>query len=145
MKELTEDGVPIDGVGHQAHIQIGWPTIQEIKDSFEKFAELGLDNQVTELDVSLYGWPPTGAYGTYEEIPEELFEAQAERYGQLFELYTDKNLKADISSVTFWGIADNHTWLDDRAEEYNDGVGVDAPFLFDENYYVKPAYWKIMK
>ncbi|UOE94519.1 endo-1,4-beta-xylanase [Alkalihalobacillus sp. LMS39] len=142
VQDLLADGVPIDGVGHQAHIQIDWPTIVEIRTSMEMFAGLGLDNQVTELDVSLYGWPPRPAFPTYDAIPQERFQAQADRYNQLFELYEE--LDADLSSVTFWGIADNHTWLDDRAREYNDGVGKDAPFVFDPNYRVKPAFWRII-
>lgn len=142
VKDLLADGVPIDGVGHQGHIQLGWPSLQETEDSINMFASLGLDNQITELDISLYGWPPRPAYPTYEDIPEERFQAQAERYNDLFELY--EKLDDKISSVTFWGIADNHTWLNDRAEEYNDGVGVDAPFVFGRDYKVKPAYWAIM-
>ncbi|RAZ81248.1 endo-1,4-beta-xylanase [Planococcus halotolerans] len=142
VKDLLADGVPIDGVGHQGHIQIGWPSLQETEDSINMFASLGLDNQITELDISLYGWPPRPAYATYDDIPEERFQAQADRYDALFELY--EKLDDKISSVTFWGIADNHTWLNDRAEDYNDGVGVDAPFVFGLDYEVKPAYWAIM-
>lgn len=142
VKELLEQGVPIDGVGHQSHIQIGWPTLQETEDSINLFASLGLDNQITELDVSLYGWPPRPAYPTYADIPEEKFQAQADRYNALFELY--ERLDDKISNVTFWGVADNHTWLDDRAEQYNDGVGKDAPFVFDPDYNVKLAYWAII-
>ncbi|MGP4039621.1 endo-1,4-beta-xylanase [Gracilibacillus sp. D59] len=142
VKDLLAQGVPIEGVGHQSHIQIGWPSIDDMETSFNMFAELGLDNQITELDVSLYGWPPRPAYETYEDIPQEEFERQAERYDALFELY--ERLGDKISSVTFWGIADNHTWLNDRAKDYNDGVGVDAPFVFDTDYNVKPAYWEII-
>ncbi|MBM7553063.1 endo-1,4-beta-xylanase [Thalassobacillus pellis] len=143
VQDLLAEGVPIDGVGHQAHIQIGWPSIEDMRQSFNMFSELGLDNQVTELDVSIYGWPPSGEYNTYEEIPDEVLQAQGERYDQLFELYEE--LDDQISSVTFWGIADNHTWLDDRASEHSDdGLGKDAPFVFDPDYQVKPAYWKIM-
>ncbi|PYZ95958.1 1,4-beta-xylanase [Alteribacter lacisalsi] len=142
VQDLLEDGVPIDGVGHQAHIQIDWPTLEEIEDSFNLFTDLGLDNQVTELDVSLYGWPPVPAYEDYDDIEESRIEAQADRYEALFDLYED--LGADISSVTFWGIADNHTWLDDRATEYNPGERIDAPFVFDHNYRVKPAFWRII-
>lgn len=138
VKELLDQGVPIDGVGHQAHIQIGWPSIQQIEDSINLFASLGLDNQITELDVSLYGWPPRPAYPTYEEIPDSEFERQAVRYNALFELY--EKLDNKISNITFWGIADNHTWLNDRAEQYNDGIGKDAPFVFDPDYNVKPSY-----
>lgn len=142
VNELLEDNVPIDGVGHQAHIQINWPSISDMRQSFSMFADLGLDNQVTELDVSLYNWPPTPAYSQYEDIPIERFIDQADRYEELFSLYRD--LDANLSNVTFWGVADNHTWLNDRAREYNNGVGVDAPFVFDINYKVKPSYWWIM-
>ncbi|WP_026570660.1 endo-1,4-beta-xylanase [Sediminibacillus sp. JSM 1682029] len=140
--DMLEQGVPIDGVGHQSHIQLGWPSLQEMEDSINMFADLGLDNQITELDVSIYGWPPVPAYPTYDAIPDSVFTNQAQRYDDLFALY--ERLEDKISNVTFWGIADDHTWLDDRAEEYNDGVGKDAPFVFDPDYNVKPAYWSIM-
>lgn len=142
VKGLLDEGVPIDGVGHQAHIQIGWPSIKDIETSINMFADLGLDNQITELDVSLYGWPPRPAFPTYDAITEDKFLSQAERYDQLFKLY--EKLGDKISNVTFWGIADNHTWLNDRARQYNNGVGVDAPFVFDNEYNVKPAYWAII-
>ncbi|GAE28155.1 endo-1,4-beta-xylanase A precursor [Halalkalibacter wakoensis JCM 9140] len=141
--ELIEDGVPIDGVGHQSHIQLGWPTLEESRESFEMFADLGLENQVTELDVSIYGWPPSGEFKSEEEIPAEILEVQADRYEELFELYRDESL--NITHVTFWGIGDNHTWLDDRAQEHSDdGEGKDAPFVFDTTYHVKPAYYAVM-
>ncbi len=143
VKGLLDQGVPIDGVGHQAHIQIGWPSIEDTRESINMFASLGLDNHITELDVSLYGWPPTPAFADYDEIlaSGRLLD-QAERYNQLFELYEELDDK--ISNVTFWGIADDHTWLDDRAEDYNNGVGKDAPFVFDPDFNVKPSYWEMM-
>ncbi|MBP1969304.1 endo-1,4-beta-xylanase [Virgibacillus natechei] len=143
VEDMLDQGVPIDGVGHQAHIQLDWPTLDEMKDSIDQFASLGLDNHITELDVSLYGWPPTPAFPSYDEIVMSgVLYDQATRYDQLFELYEELN--DEISNVTFWGIADDHTWLDDRAEEYNDGVGKDAPFVFDPDFNVKPAYWEMM-
>jgi len=159
VKDLLDQGVPIDGVGHQGHIQIGWPSEADIETSINMFAELGLDNQITELDVSMYGYPPR-AYPTYAAIPEFKFMDQAARYDRLFKLY--EKLGNKISNVTFWGIADNHTWLDDRANVYYDangnvvtdqnapyatiesGAGKDAPFAFDPDYNVKPAYWAII-
>jgi endo-1,4-beta-xylanase len=159
VKSLKEQGVPIDGVGHQAHIQIGWPSEKEIEDTINMFAELGLDNQITELDVSMYGWPVM-AYPTYDSIPGQKFIDQADRYDRLFKLY--EKLGDKISNVTFWGIADNHTWLNDRADVYYDAdgnvvtlanapyakmearSGKDAPFVFDPEYNVKPAYWAII-
>ena len=144
VSDLLKQGVPIDGVGHQSHIQIGWPSNADIEKSINMFANLGLDNQITELDVSLYGWPPRPAFPTYAAIVTEgeRLNAQAARYDALFQLY--ERLGDKISNVTFWGIADNHTWLNDRAEQYNNGVGVDAPFVFDPEYNTKPAFWAIM-
>ncbi|WP_018924349.1 endo-1,4-beta-xylanase [Salsuginibacillus kocurii] len=139
VEELLEDGVPIDGIGHQAHIQLDWPTIEETIETFDMFADLGLDQQITELDVSVYGYPPSGQWESFEEIPSSVLEEQAERYDELFELYEDRD--NDISSVTFWGIADDHTWLDDRTENED---GKDAPFVFDPDFNVKPAYWAFM-
>lgn len=142
VEDLLAQGVPIDGVGHQSHLQIGWPSIKEIEYSINSFTGLGLDNQITELDVSLYGWPPSNAYPSFEAIPADKFQAQAGRYDALFALY--EKLGDKISNVTFWGIADNHTWLSDRAKQYSGGIGIDAPFVFDKDYNVKPAYWSIM-
>jgi endo-1,4-beta-xylanase len=159
VKSLKEQGVPIDGVGHQGHIQIGWPSEKEIEDTINMFADLGLDNQITELDVSMYGWP-VRAYPTYDSIPAQKFIDQADRYDRLFKLY--EKLGDKISNVTFWGISDNHTWLNDRADVYYDAEGnvvtdanapyakmearsgKDAPFVFDPEYNVKPAYWAII-
>ncbi|WP_256592477.1 endo-1,4-beta-xylanase, partial [Pseudomonas sp. 2995-3] len=107
------------------------------------FSEFGLDQQITELDVSIYGWPPSGEFKTEEEIPDSILEDQAARYEALFELY--KEFDEEISNVTFWGIADDHTWLDDRAQEHSDdGAGKDAPFVFDTEFKVKPAYYAMM-
>ncbi|MEH7418499.1 endo-1,4-beta-xylanase [Neobacillus drentensis] len=159
VKRLKEEGVPIDGVGHQSHIQIGWPSEADIEKTINMFADLGLDNQITELDVSMYGWP-VRAYPTYAAIPEQNFLDQADRYDRLFKLY--EKLGDKISNVTFWGVTDNHTWLNDRADVYYDQdgnvvtdknapyatvvkkSGKDAPFVFDPDYNVKPAYWAII-
>lgn len=143
VKELIDEGVPIDGVGLQSHIQLDWPSIEETRESIQMYADLGLDVQITELDVSIYGWPPSGEWNTEDEIPDSILEEQADRYGQLFDLYEE--MDAEIGNVTFWGIADNHTWLDDRAEEHSDdGMGKDVPFVFDSEYNVKSSYYAMM-
>lgn len=139
VKDLLKQGVPIDGVGHQTHIQLGWPSTESIAKSINLFADLGLDNQITELDVSIYGWPPSGEWKSYDEIPASVLQTQAKRYDELFKMFEE--LDGKISNVTFWGVADNHTWLDDRVSNVG---GKDAPFIFDPNYNVKPAYWGIM-
>ncbi|MGG3509318.1 endo-1,4-beta-xylanase [Paenibacillus lautus] len=142
VKQLKAEGVPIDGVGHQTHINISGPSIQQISDSIRMFGEAGFDNQLTELDVSVY----TNNTDVYQTVPQELLDKQGYRYKELFEeLKRLDQVGADagveggwISNVTLWGIADDHTWLHDRPA----GTGrQDAPFPFDKQYQAKPAYW----
>jgi endo-1,4-beta-xylanase len=137
---FKDEGVPIDGVGHQTHINISGPSIQQISDSIKMFGEAGFDNQLTEFDVSAY----TNNTDAYQDVPQELLAKQGYRYKELFEELkrlddlgrTDDNPEGWISNVTFWGIADDHTWLHNRPVTRQD-----APFAFDRNFQAKPAYW----
>ncbi|MOA01124.1 Thermostable celloxylanase [compost metagenome] len=135
VKMLLDKGVPIDGVGHQTHINIQWPSVDSIIDSLRRFHELGLDNLITELDMSLYVWNDRSDYG--DEIPEEVLHQQAERYRQLFEAL--KENKELVSGVVFWGIADDHTWLSSFPIKRTE-----APFLFDRRLQAKPAFWAVI-
>ncbi|NLG84113.1 MAG: hypothetical protein GX493_05785, partial [Firmicutes bacterium] len=108
IQELWTEGIPVDGVGHQTYINIGWPDVNQIVDSIRFFGEKGFDNQVTELDVSIYT-DSSSSYGSYQAIPAWVFTRQGERYRELFAGL--KNLAGYFSNVTFWGMADDHTWL----------------------------------
>lgn len=135
VKAMLDKGVPIDGVGHQTHININWPPVNSIIESMEKFAELGLDNLVTELDMSLYVWNDHNDYG--EDIPSHIIQSQANRYSELFEAF--KTHKDIIGGVVFWGIADDHTWLSTFPI-----TRTEAPFLFDKQLHAKPAFWAVI-
>lgn len=135
VKELLDKGVPIDGVGHQTHISIHWPPTDLVIESMERFAELGLDNIVTELDMSLYAWNDRSDFG--DNIPEDVLNKQATRYRELFEAF---KAKQDIlSEVVFWGIADDHTWLSGFPIKRTE-----APLLFNDVLHAKPAFWAIV-
>ena len=136
VKELLDKGVPIDGVGHQTHISIYGPPVSQIIDSMKKFSELGLDNLVTELDMSIYAWNDRRDYGS--DIPEELLQKQADRYRELFEAF--KANKDIIGGVVFWGMADKHTWLHNFPMRNR----TDAPLLFDQQLQAKPAFWAVV-
>jgi endo-1,4-beta-xylanase len=130
VKEMLAKGVPIDGVGHQTHINIQSPSVAAISKSIKRFADIGLDNQITELDVSAY----TNSSTAYTKVPQEILVQQGYRYQELFtEL---RNLKDYISNVTFWGIADDHTWLSTFPVTRRE-----APLPFDEQYQAKPSFW----
>ncbi|MDQ0252967.1 GH35 family endo-1,4-beta-xylanase [Evansella vedderi] len=135
--EMIDKGIRIDGIGHQTHINIQNPPMQQITDSIELFGELGLDNEITELDVSIYTNNNQNFDG-FDNIPSEIFEIQAERYGHLFSEF--RRLSDYISSVVFWGIGDDHTWLHNFPVEGR----TNAPFVFDHHLQAKPAYWAIV-
>lgn len=125
---LEERGIHIDGIGDQAHYRMEWPPIAELRTTYDRIIEAGYLIKVSELDVSLYNDYPSG---TFEPAPEveftaELETAQAARYRALFELYREK---ADhITSVTFWGLTDDRTWLDHEPVENRN----DHPLLWDD-------------
>ncbi|MEV5030326.1 endo-1,4-beta-xylanase [Paenibacillus sp. LPE1-1-1.1] len=135
VKEMLDKGVPIDGVGHQTHIGIHGPTVDSIIDSMQKFSELGLDNLVTELDMSIYAWNDRRDFGA--DIPDDVLKMQADRYRELFEAF--KANKDILSGVVFWGIADDHTWLSSFPVKRTE-----APFLFDKQLQAKPAFWAVV-
>ena len=82
-----------------------------------RFAELGLEIEITELDVAL----PQGA-----PVTAELLAHQAAIYGALAEAC--QQVEA-CRTLTVWGVSDNHTWL----------AGTN-PLPFDSGYQPKPAW-----
>lgn len=136
VKSMLDKGVPIDGVGHQTHISLHWPPVPSIMESMRKFGELGLDNLVTELDMSLYAWNDRSDFG--ESIPDDVLRKQADRYRELFEAF--KANKELIGGVVFWGISDDHTWLSSFPV-----TRTEAPLPFDRYLKAKPAFWAIVE
>ena len=130
---MKSRGVPVSCVGHQMHVNIATPLPSEVAPMIQPFADLGLDNQITEMDVSVY----TDNTSRYEEIAPELLYQQATRYRDFFREY--RRLKSSISSVTLWGIADDLTWLSTYPI-----ARLDRPLLFDDYHQAKPSYWGVV-
>jgi endo-1,4-beta-xylanase len=133
VRDLKAQGVPIAGVGHQMHINIESPSGAAIEATIQMFGAMGLDNQITELDMSIY----TNRADTYTTVPEEVVIKQGYRYKEVFDAF--RRQKAHISSVTFWGMADDHTWLKTFPI-----ARLDLPLLFDEELQAKYAYWGVV-
>jgi endo-1,4-beta-xylanase len=126
-------GVPVDCVGHQMHINVENPSVAAIRTTIETFAALGLDNQITEMDISVY----TDSTSRYQVVPEEILVKQGYRYRDIFNEY--RRLSESISSVTLWGVADDNTWLKSFPI-----TRLDLPLLFDEELQAKHAYWGVV-
>lgn len=133
VKKLKEQGVPVHGVGMQMHVNINYPSIVVIEEAIKKFASLGVEIHITELDMSVY----EDDSQSYEKAPEKLLIKQGYRYKDLFELF--KEYSKSITSVTFWGMADDHTWLTNFPVQRNNW-----PLLFDQRLKAKYAFWGLV-
>jgi endo-1,4-beta-xylanase len=132
---LKSRGVPIDGVGHQMHSNVDFPQAADVVNAVNTIAALGVENSITELDVSVYSNSFSTPVTDYTDIPQDRFLKQGYRYHAFFQAF--KQLQGKIASVTFWGKADDHTWLTSSTK-------VDGPLLFDTQLQHKYAYWAVV-
>ena len=151
VKNLQDKGIKIDAVGMQAHWSVEGPTIEDIENSIIGYAALGVKVLFTELDVTALPnpWELDGAaveasYERYENDPkmdpykngltEEAKEKIAKRYEDIFNLFLKH--KDKISRVTFWGVNDGQSWLNNWPIKGR----TNYPLLFDRNNKPKEVY-----
>ena len=140
LKEMKDAGVPVDGVGMQAH----WSkevTGEMLNTAINRFAALGLEVQMTELDVTTYSnYHGEGIKNQVRETQpysKEVEDRLAENYKTYFEVM-HKNADK-ITSVTFWGLHDGMTWLNGFPVRGRS----DYPLLFDREMKPKKAYYSV--
>jgi endo-1,4-beta-xylanase len=142
LKKLLDAGVPVQGIGFQGHWSIFEPNREDLEYTIEKFASLGLQVQITELDISIYKWEKNNRQKLATDVDAytpDLEKQQAEKYKMVFELF--RKYQKNISGVTFWNISDRHTWLDN----YPVAGRKNYPLLFDTNLKPKKAFWEVVK
>ncbi|WP_031238864.1 endo-1,4-beta-xylanase [Asticcacaulis sp. AC466] len=142
---MLDRGVPVDGVGHQMHIDISYPGAAEVEAALAAVEAKGLVNHVTEMDVSVYADPGScdaNATGCLPAVTvgaagySAALRSQALKYRELFAVFA---AHASVKSVTLWGVADNHTWLDTYPVTRKD-----YPLLFDTSGNPKSAFWAVV-
>ncbi len=118
----------IDGIGLQDHIGIDYPAILDYQYAINKYTELGITIQVTELDIGI------------RDNTEEAQQKLAARYKNIFAIINNckKKNNAQINSITFWGLTDDRSWL-------NNSEGPSYPLLFDRNLEPKPAFFGVLQ
>ncbi len=138
VKGLQARGVPIDGIGHEMHNAINFPSTKSMVVAINTVADElpGLDQQITELDMSVYnGGDNTSNFGS--NIPPATLAEQGWLYKDYFDAF--RRLHKKITAITFWGMADDDTWLDGFPI-----ARTDYPLPFDMGLQAKPAYWGIV-
>ena len=155
VKNLQDKGIKIDGVGMQAHWSIEGPSLEDIENSIIAYSELGVKVSFTELDVTALPnpWELNGAaveqsYERYEGDPkmdpypngltDEAKEKIAKRYEAIFKLFLKH--KDKISRVTFWGVNDGQSWLNNWPIKGR----TNYPLLFDRNSQPKDVYKTVL-
>lgn len=122
-ENLKEKGL-IDGIGMQDHIKLDYPVLTDYEYALKKYGELGLEIQITELDIDA------------KEDTEEAQAKLAARYKKV--MMTLQSLKekelANITNVTIWGLTDDRTWLSkEDSPSY--------PLLFTQEFKAKEAFF----
>lgn len=137
---LKTKGITVDGVGFQSHENMSWPSAADLQTAINKFKTAGYKVKISELDVTVYSDYATGSFMPQpaKTYTPELATAQAKRFADLFTLYRAN--KDVITSVTFWGISDDMTWLDNEPVPGRD----DFPLLYDDLHQPKPVRAAIM-
>ncbi|WP_374204279.1 endo-1,4-beta-xylanase [Streptomyces sp. HPF1205] len=120
VKRLRAQGVPIDGVGFQGHLDIQYNPPADMAANMSRFDKLGLDTAVTEADVRM-------------TLPAD--DTKLAQQADAYRLMLDSCLATrHCISFTVWGFTDKYSWVP--------GVftGEGAANLLDESFQPKPAF-----
>lgn len=141
VKALQGQGVKIDGIGMQGHLNLNSPSIEDYEKSIQEFADLGVKIMITELDLSVLpsvrsndGANVKSTFEYNEKInpykdglSKEVEEKQYQRYTDFFKLFV--KYQDNIDRVTLWGVNDAQSWKNDWPVEGR----TDYTLLFDRN------------
>ena len=123
--DFKQHRVPLDGFGFQAHISLKFDDpakLESFARNLRRFAELGYELEITELDIRLS-----------DSTPESL-AAQARLYREITALCVQQSA---CKLIQTWGVTDKHSWI----PQFYKGQGWALPW--DENYRRKPAYFAV--
>lgn len=126
MEYLKEKDL-IDALGMQCNLSVD-VNLFEVYTSITKFAKLGLELQVTELNI------------VADDTSPESYEIQAEAYGQfmryMMQLDDSNGGIADISVVNIFSLMDGYLMYDNDENNY---------CVFDCNIQPKPCYYSMLR
>jgi endo-1,4-beta-xylanase len=119
VSDFKARGVPIDCVGLQSHFIVG-QLPGDLQANMQRFANLGVDINITELDIRM----PTPASSAN-------LQTQANNYATVVGACL---AVSRCTSITTWGITDKYSWVPGTFP------GQGAALLFDDSFNRKPAY-----
>ena len=120
---FKRQGVPIDAIGLQMHLTSGGIDISSLKANMQRFAQLGLQIYITEMDVR-YPTPISAAN----------LQAQATIYQNVLNACLQQPACKGLQT---WGFTDKYSWIPSTFAGQGDALE------FDANYSAKPAYFAL--
>jgi endo-1,4-beta-xylanase len=132
-KKMQAQGVPIDGIGDQGHLdtQYGFSGTQMTSD-LERYAQLGLKVAITEADVRTFVDNAT------DQVPTDHLAVFAQPYEFSQMLLACLAVRSCIS-FTVWGFGDADSWV----PGFFTGEGYAT--IYDVNLQPKPAYTNLQQ
>jgi endo-1,4-beta-xylanase len=123
--DFKNRGVPLDGIGFQMHLTLSFDnpaTLASFTSNLQRFAALGLDLHITELDVRL----PDGSTAS--------LNAEAELYRKVTAICVQN---PSCKVIQTWGVTDKYSWIPGSFPGFGWGL------LWSDTYQKKPAYFSV--
>jgi endo-1,4-beta-xylanase len=122
LKDLKSRNIPVDGIGFQMHLDIQYSIdYNDFAKNLQRFADLGLEIYVTEMDVRVSSNPSSSELQT-----------QASYYKNIIEKCM---AQPAVKGIQVWGFTDKYSWVPGTFP------GRDNALIFDRNYNPKPSYY----
>lgn len=128
---MQQRGVPIDCVGFQTHTDLSMLNrVASMEANLKRFASLGLEVHITELDVR--------ACDAGSTCDSTALHKQAEVYEALLRMCLGI---PQCKVFEMWGFTDRHTWI---THQDNPTHKDEMPLPFDGEYKAKPAFFSML-
>lgn len=140
IKPIFEAG-NLDGIGMQAYYNADYPEIRSgrdnIRDAILQFAKEGFEIDFTEFTVRV---------ADVKNVTTDDYVKQAERYKEILNMILEikKSGKANITSITFFGLMDEHYFHFTGEDVVNPGEN-EYTRLFDKYLKPKPAFYAVLE
>jgi endo-1,4-beta-xylanase len=125
VKDFKRQGVPISGVGLQMHVFNRDDVPSQLARNIARFTKLGVEVQITEMDVSL----PLASHG---QASNSQLAWQATVYRSIATACAEN---PGCTAFQTWGFTDRYSWISAHAKGKRG-----AALIFDADYKPKPAY-----
>lgn len=125
LRELKKQGVPVDGIGWQMHVESGFRIEPQHYKNAKRLADLGLELSITEMDVRLK------LPATTEDL-----QKQADAYRDVADFCLAESA---CKALLIWGFTDKYSWIPKEFKNTGDAL------IFDNLYNPKLAYAALQK